>query len=464
MNNNMKTSPVKNLENQFSNLSLTSCISEDIVEFKEAIRNGMINTRGTNNSIKRNTESVVDNLNTPKEIDIDSSHASISNLTCNDISTHPLDEFIESFMNNDDENLDISDPMNIIDEAYKKTKINNLKDILLDEIKVNIKELIKREIKNEMSNFVEKQNENIDKIMIENFKNEVDFLKKELDKRDKIVEVLLNQSRQACSSQMVISSPQHQCFATQESAISEGTNEKNCNNNVRVEVSDESFDINRLKSNLENQLKSVRLNRHQEFLDKQDTFNSTIIKYSKENSENDTSSVINSTSNLKNIWPSNTCVIVGDSIINGIDEKGLATENVITKVRNYPGDSKECKKSNLIPLIAKKPDYMILHVATNDASNDPKKDIINDLLNLKSMVTNALPNCRLVISKPVIRTDNDKAMSAIRNLNNQLSQLEIECIENDNILQKHVGRKGLHLNKQGTSRLAKIFLHQLRKF
>ena len=121
-------------------------------------------------------------------------------------------------------------------------------------------------------------------------------------------------------------------------------------------------------------------------------------------------------------------------------------------------------KSNLIPLIAKKSDYMILHVATNDASNDPKKDIIKDLLNLKSMVTNALPNCRLVISKPVIRTDNDKAMSAIRNLNNQLSQLEIECIENDNILQKHVGRKGLHLNKQGTSRLAKNFLHQLRKF
>ena len=61
MNNNMKTSPVKNLENQFSNLSLASFISEDIVEFKEAIRNGMINTRGTNNSIKRNTETTVDN-------------------------------------------------------------------------------------------------------------------------------------------------------------------------------------------------------------------------------------------------------------------------------------------------------------------------------------------------------------------------------------------------------------------
>ena len=96
----------------------------------------------------------------------------------------------------------------------KKTKINNLKDILLDETKVNIKELIKREIKNEMSNFVVKQNENIDQIMIENFKNEVDFLKKELDKRDTIMQSLLDQSRQACNSQMIISSPQHQCFAT----------------------------------------------------------------------------------------------------------------------------------------------------------------------------------------------------------------------------------------------------------
>ena len=75
----------------------------------------------TNNSIKRNTETVVDKLNTTKKIDIDSSHAAISSITCNyNISTPLFDEFIESFMNNDAENLDISDPMNIIDEDCKK--------------------------------------------------------------------------------------------------------------------------------------------------------------------------------------------------------------------------------------------------------------------------------------------------------------------------------------------------------
>jgi len=375
-------------------------------------------------------------------------------------STPSFGDFIKSFINEDTEKLDISDPMNIIDEAYKKAKISKLKSIFLDEIKVDVKELIKSEIKSEINNFAEKQNESINKTIIDNLKSQVDFLKQELLKRDKIMDVLLYHLKQAFSSQMSNFSLQHQNCTPHNSESLEEKNEKECNNinnnNDRIDVSGESIDINILKSNLEDQLKTVRMNRHQEFLNKKDTINtinSTVINYTEVNGENDTSSVKDNSLISKNIWPSNTCVIVGDPIINGIDEKGLKTENVITKVRNYPGASIECMKSNLIPLIAKKPDYMILHVATNDASNDPKKDIINDLLNLKSMVTNALPNCRIVISKPVIRTDNDKAMSAIRNLNNQLSQLEIECIENDNILQKHVGRKGLHLNKQGTSRL-----------
>ena len=74
-NNNMKASPVKSLENQFENLSITSFTSEDIIEIKDAIRNGMVNTRGPNNSIKENTETVTVNMNTPSEIISNSSNA-----------------------------------------------------------------------------------------------------------------------------------------------------------------------------------------------------------------------------------------------------------------------------------------------------------------------------------------------------------------------------------------------------
>ena len=52
----------------------------------------------------------------------------------------------------------------------------------------------------------------------------------------------------------------------------------------------------------------------------------------------------------------------------------------------------------------------------------------------------------------------------IRNLDKQLSNLEIECIENYNINDKHLGKKGLHLNKKEKGRLVLNFLNQIRKF
>ena len=52
----------------------------------------------------------------------------------------------------------------------------------------------------------------------------------------------------------------------------------------------------------------------------------------------------------------------------------------------------------------------------------------------------------------------------IGNLNKQLSNLEIECIENYNINDKHLGKEGLHSNKKEKGRLVLTFLNQIRKF
>ena len=53
-----------------------------------------------------------------------------------------------------------------------------------------------------------------------------------------------------------------------------------------------------------------------------------------------------------------------------------------------------------------------------------------------------------VVSKPKFR--NDKL--TIQNLNKHLSNLEIGCIKNDNIIDKHLGKNGLYLNKKGKGR------------
>ena len=79
------------------------------------------------------------------------------------------------------------------------------------------------------------------------------------------------------------------------------------------------------------------------------------------------------------------------------------------------------------------------------------------------MIIKPLPHCCVIISKPIIRTDDGLALLIIKKLNKHLSQLELPCIENDNIKENDLGRKGLHLNKQGTGKFANNLLDAIRK-
>ena len=118
----------------------------------------------------------------------------------------------------------------------------------------------------------------------------------------------------------------------------------------------------------------------------------------------------------------------------------------------------------LMPIIAKRPDHLILHVGTNDVATNTSIKIIDDLLRLKCNILKQLPNCRVLVSRPTVRTDNGKANLSLRNVNRHLEILNLECIENDNISAQHLGRKRLHLNSKGKGRLALNFLNQIRKF
>ena len=66
------------------------------------------------------------------------------------------------------------------------------------------------------------------------------------------------------------------------------------------------------------------------------------------------------------VWPPNTCLIVGDSILNNLDESTLSKKNSAVKIRAFPGANSNDMYSYIIPLIRKKPSYMILHVGIND--------------------------------------------------------------------------------------------------
>ena len=101
---------------------------------------------------------------------------------------------------------------------------------------------------------------------------------------------------------------------------------------------------------------------------------------------------------IKHTWPAGTCVIVGDSIITGIDEKRFS-KNHLVKVHDFRGATLADINHHIIPILKTKPDVIILHVGTNDSVSRTSREILDDLLQLKSATTKTLPNCQVMFSQ-----------------------------------------------------------------
>ena len=115
------------------------------------------------------------------------------------------------------------------------------------------------------------------------------------------------------------------------------------------------------------------------------------------------------------------------------------------------------------PILPKKWKYIIVHIGTNDATRSASREIF-DLLELKTFIKETSPKTEVTFSTPTIRSDNGQAALTVRNLCDHLLDLNMDILDNRNITSKHLGRKGLHLNKAGSTRLAKNIIHKLRKF
>ena len=163
----------------------------------------------------------------------------------------------------------------------------------------------------------------------------------------------------------------------------------------------------------------------------------------------------------KDTWPLETILIIGDSMIHGIDEKRLSKDKVI-KVRSFPGAKIDDFYNYIVPLINKKPKQVIFHAGTNDAIDCNSDEILNKLLNMKSYIKLLLPECDVTLSYPIIRNDRPKMSMEIRKLRNKLNLLGIPNISHENIDESHLGKKGLHLNRKGLGRMAMNFISFIR--
>ena len=95
----------------------------------------------------------------------------------------------------------------------------------------------------------------------------------------------------------------------------------------------------------------------------------------------------------------------------------------------------------LKPILNKKPDYLIVHIGTNDTQNYSSQEIVDEILNLKLFIKKELPESKITISLLINRNDNAKANEILKHVNKQLSQLQIDVLDNSNITVDHLGKK-----------------------
>ena len=114
--------------------------------------------------------------------------------------------------------------------------------------------------------------------------------------------------------------------------------------------------------------------------------------------------------------------------------------------------------------IIKKPSHIMVHAGTNDVYNSTSREILEKLVNLKSLIQEKVRDCKVYILTPTLESGEGKATLTVNQLTNHLLQLNIDIVDNRNITSKHLSRKGLHLNESGSRSLAINCLERIKKF
>ena len=102
----------------------------------------------------------------------------------------------------------------------------------------------------------------------------------------------------------------------------------------------------------------------------------------------------------------------------------------------------------------KRPKTVILHIGTNDCIDNNSVQIIEKLLSPKEFILSKLPDSEVISSTLIERVDHANARLTVVKTNEQLFRLGLDLIDNTNITDGYLGRKGLHFTQHGTGKLA----------
>ena len=119
-------------------------------------------------------------------------------------------------------------------------------------------------------------------------------------------------------------------------------------------------------------------------------------------------------------------------------------------------------KSSLDELLQKDLRTIAIHVGTNNSVIDSPQVIFGKFLSLKKEIQSVFPNSNVIISNLIKYTDNRQGNSVNEKVNQLLKNSKLHVINNDNTKEKHLGKRGLHLNTHGNVLLASNVLHAIR--
>lgn len=160
-------------------------------------------------------------------------------------------------------------------------------------------------------------------------------------------------------------------------------------------------------------------------------------------------------------------IILGDSILKGL-RQDILTKSTHSRVnvKCFPGATLEDMKDYIRPSLLKKPGHVIIHAGTNDLSTKEPNQIINLTKNLHKTIQEISPSTRVTISSLVARSDDyaEKVIEVNSLLDHYCSKSKLGLLSHNQIDKRGLNRSGIHLNKFGTTLLAKDFISLIKRF
>ena len=94
---------------------------------------------------------------------------------------------------------------------------------------------------------------------------------------------------------------------------------------------------------------------------------------------------------------------------------------------------------------------IILMVGTNDLDGLSSNQMVSGIKSLINMIQKSLPNCHVIVSEIIRRADKKHLNGKVNEFNRALKTMNINILRQQNITERHLGRKGLNLNPNGDS-------------